>query len=352
MKGVIAALPYFVLIVIWWVIYKQAGFGAAHAGAYYVDPAEQPLAFLGAVVARLPVLLASQWGIIPADIYTLTEGDKQGYSLICGVFLLVVLIPIIALQRKDRVALFWAFGMLFSVLPALAASPYDRLLLFPGIGAAALLAGFIHKLWMLKERPHNPAFKYYSLFVFGVMFLFHLILSPLLMPVMTYSTKLMAQAVSDQPSYFESLDSINEDNIADKKLILFSPPLASSLAIAGLRFHRDAPIPERIWTITTLKDDMQFTVADNVLTLSRPNGFLDSATEQSVRNLAKYPFKPGDTVALSGLSIEVSQTNADGKPMQLKLIFDNPVNSAEYEFLQWNSERAEYETMSFPQPDH
>ncbi|RLU02498.1 MAG: hypothetical protein D9N11_08880, partial [Ketobacter sp.] len=166
-KGVLAALPYFVVIVSWWVVYKQAGFGAAHAGAYYVDPATQPMAFVVAAVERLPVLLASQWGIIPADIYTLTPGEKHLYSIVCAVFLMMILIPVVLLQRARRSTWFWCAGMLFSILPALAASPYDRLLLFPGIGGAALLAGFIHKLWIVKDRPRNALVRYYSLFVFG-----------------------------------------------------------------------------------------------------------------------------------------------------------------------------------------
>ena len=340
-KGVISALPYFVVIVAWWIIYKQAGFGAAHAGAYYVDPATQPVAFVTAAIARLPVLLASQWGIIPADIYTLTPGDKQFYSIACAVFLIVILVPILALQRAQKSTWFWFCGMLFSMLPALAASPYDRLLLFPGIGAAALLAGFIYRLWQLKERPANQLLKAYSLVVFGIMVLFHLILSPLLMPLMTYSTKFMAQAVSDQPSYFS-----NVDNIAEKKLILFSPPLASSLAIAGLRFYRHEPIPDRIWTITTLKGDIQSTVNGNRLTLTRINGFIDDPTEESVRDLKKYPFTAGDKVSLSGLSIEVTQVSPEGKPLELSLEFDEPVSSDQYEFLRWNAETHQYEQMN------
>lgn len=343
-KGCIAALPYFTVILIWWVVYKQAGFGAAHAGAYYVDPASQPAAFALAALERLPVLLASQWGIIPADLYTLTPGDKQLYAVACALFLVLILLPILALQRAQRSTWFWACGMLFSILPALAASPYDRLLLFPGIGAAGLLAGFIAKLWIAKERPDNKLVRYYSLSVFGLMALFHLILAPLLMPVMTYSTYFMAKAVSDKPSYFHDIDHLEQ-----KKLILFSPPLASSLAIAGLRFYRHEPMPKRIWTITTLKGDIKTEVRGNELVLTRENGFIDDPIEESVRDLTKYPFTSGDTVDLSGLTIEISKTDAAGKPMELTLRFEQPVLGDDYEFLRWNPEREIYEPLALSQ---
>lgn len=341
-KGVLSALPYFVLIVLWWVIYKNAGFGAAHADAYYVDPATQPASFLFAAMERLPVLLASQWGLIPADLYTLTPGDKRAYSIICAAFLLIILAPVIWMLRKQRTTLFWLCGMLFSILPALAASPYDRLLLFPGIGAAGLLGNFIYSLWVKKQRPENRGLKLYTLTVFGILALFHLILAPILLPLMTYSTKLMAAAVSDQPSYFADIE-----DIEDKRLILFSPPLASSLAIAGLRFYRNEPMPERIWTITTLDGELDTLVRGNELILTREGGFMGNATEESVRDLEKYPFKRGDRVALSGLTIEVSKINPAGRPLQLTLIFNEPVASDKYQFLKWNPTEHRYDKVLF-----
>jgi len=332
------------LIVAWWAIYKNAGFGAAHADAYYVDPATQPVSFLFAAMERLPVLLASQWGLIPADLYTLTPGDKRAYSIICAVFLLIILAPVVLMLRKDRTTLFWLCGMLFSILPALAASPYDRLLLFPGIGAAGLLGTFIHSLWVRKQRPDNRALKLYTLTVFGILALFHLILAPLLLPVMTYSTKLMAAAVSNKPSYFNDVD-----NISNKRLILFSPPLASSLAIAGLRFYRNAPMPERIWTITTLEGELESRVKGNQLILSREDGFIVTPTEQAVRDMDKYPFSVGDRVALSGLTIEITKVTKAGRPMQLQLTFDEAVDSDVYEFLEWNIQKGQYEKMNLTQ---
>ncbi|RLT88331.1 MULTISPECIES: hypothetical protein [unclassified Ketobacter] len=337
-KGVLAAIPYFVVIVIWWVIYKDAGFGAAHADAYYVDPATQPTAFVVAAIERLPVLLASQWGLIPADLYTLTPGDKQAYSVLCGLFLLFVLVPVCALLRRNKTTLFWLCGMVFSILPALAASPYDRLLLFPGIGAAGLLGHFMHMIWVKKERPGNTAMRFYTLTVFGILALFHLILAPLLLPVMTYSTKIMAEAVSDKPSYFDAVE-----DIANKRLVLFSPPLASSLAIAGLRFYRNEPMPERIWTITTLEGEFNTRADGHKMVITREGGFMANPTEESVRNLKKYPFKNGDRVELSGLTIEVSKTGSTGRPTELTLLFDDPVSSDQYQFLKWNPAVNRYE---------
>lgn len=340
MKGVVATLPYLTVIIIWWITYKEAGFGAAHADAYYVDPASQPLTFLTKVLERLPVLLASQWGIIPSDLYTLSGVTSTPYVVICSLFLITVLIPVLMPQLRQRTSLFWLTGMLFSILPALAASPYDRLLLFPGIGAAPLLANFLYQIKVRNYRPNGVIMKYYTMTIFGVLVMIHVILAPTLMPVMAYSTKLLSEQVSQKPSYFPEID-----NIETKKLILLSPPLASSLAIAALRFHRHEPIPARIWTITTLQGGLEYQVMGNKMIINRSDGFITGPIEESVRNMSKYPFKQGDSVDLSGLTITVLELNKLGKPTSLELNFNQPVTEENYVFLVWNTEKAAYDAL-------
>ncbi|MCP5016603.1 MAG: hypothetical protein GY938_15270 [Ketobacter sp.] len=341
-KGVLATLPYFAVIVGWWAIYKYAGFGAAHADAYYVDPASQPLSFFMKAAERLPVLLASQWGIVPADLYTLSGASNYTYVAICAVMLILSLIPVLMVQIKNRATLFWLFGMLFSILPALAASPYDRLLLFPGIGASALLANFLIQIKLKRYTPSSSILKTYTTLIFFVMVFIHLIMAPILLPVMAYSTKFMSDQVSSTPSYFQNIE-----NIEHKKLVLFSPPLASSLAIAALRYHRQDPIPARIWTITTLDDGLQYHASGNRLLVSREAGFIDGPIEESVRNMEKYPFQENDEVILSGLRIGIHKLNESGKPSQLSLTFDQPVNSSEYVFLKWDANSNQYTQLDF-----
>jgi len=338
-KGFMKTLPAFLVIVVWWTFYKYAGFGAAHANSYYIDPAIEPLGFLQSAVMKLPVLLASQWGIIPADLYTLAPPIRTLLAVTAMIFLLLVLFPIIVLQRKNRTALFYLAGMLCSIFPALAASPYDRLLLFPGIGAAGLLAGFLCALYDPSAPKKTVATG--TMLVAYLMIALHLVIAPLLLPVMSYSTRWMAQAVPIAPSRFPEIE-----HIESKKLILFSTPLASSLALAAFRFYRHEPIPERIWTITTLPGSLDFTPEGNTLTITRQNGFLSNPIEETVRDLKLNPFKENEQVKLSGLSIEVEQLE-DGKPRRLKLTFTDDVQNDEYVFLQWNNATSSYERIRF-----
>lgn len=333
-KGIIATLPYFVIIVAWWLFYKSAGFGAAHADSYYIDPAEHPIAFLMKLAERFPVLLASQWGIIPAELYGFSGTTSWLYVAVCITFLLVCLVPVLIFGWKEKSIRFWFSGMVFSILPALTALPHDRLLLFTGVGAAAILGHFLHKLFVIKERT-------YKWFISGVgyMLLFiHLILSPILLPFMAYSTKVWAGMIPDSPSYFDGIE-----NITDKQLVLFSPPIASALAIGPLRFYRNEAMPERMWTITSQSDELELKKLDGYsISIHNPEGFMRTQTERAFRNLEKYPFTEGEETKLSGLTISIHNLNDDGLPTQLKLVFEKALSDDRLLFLLWDSDTQQY----------
>ncbi len=57
-------------------------------------------------------------------------------------FLGLVVFAMAPLLRRDRLARFWAAGMVFAAIPVCATLPMDRLLTFVGIGAFGLLAQY------------------------------------------------------------------------------------------------------------------------------------------------------------------------------------------------------------------
>lgn len=340
-KGCLATAPHFLLIVAWWIFYKQAGFGAVNADAYYIDPAAQPLGFLAVVGERLPVLLASQWGLIPAEIYGFVLEHDLRFVAGCAIFLLLVGIPLVLSCRRQPAVQFWLLGMVFSVLPAATALPHDRVLLFAGAGACAALANLLlSALPKSASIPGLPVF--YTKPIAYLLVLIHLILSPLLLPLMAYSTKLWASLIPQQPSYFPDLEPVDQ-----QRLVLFGAPLPSALAIAPFRFYRQESIPERIWTISTLDAEFQFTpIADNTLQIDLPAGFIQLG-EIKVRDLQRFPFREGETIALSGMTITVSNLNSEGKPTRLTLTFDRPLTDHHLKFLRWNSKQKDYEPLVF-----
>jgi hypothetical protein len=59
-KRVMALLPYAAVFAGWYIIFKISGFGTSGSGAY-IDPGQQPLAYLNVLWERLPVPLYGQW---------------------------------------------------------------------------------------------------------------------------------------------------------------------------------------------------------------------------------------------------------------------------------------------------
>lgn len=340
-KGSLATLPHLALIVGWWLFYKSAGFGAAHADGYYIDPATQPVSFLFSLLERLPVLLASQWGLIPAEVYGYFLQGSTAYILACVVLLVLLLLPVILVTVPNINLRFWLLGMLFSLLPAATALPHDRVLIFAGIGAAPALACFIHTV-LSRKQSINFLPRPFATGVAMLLVLIHGIISPLLLPLMAYSTKIWSNQISQQPSHFPMLDTIEKD-----RLVLFGTPIASALAIAPFRFYRQEEIPEKIWIISTLDEAFAFKQIDtHTLQVQLDSGFIQLA-EEALRDLEKYPFREQDTTRLNGLTVVISNLNAEGKPTRLTLTFDRPLVNSDLKFLRWNAATNNYEPITF-----
>ncbi len=342
-KGLLATLPYFLVIVLWWAFYKVSGFGAANADSYYVDPAEHPMVFATKLMERFPVLMAGQWGIVPAEIYGFSGITNWGYVAVCALFLLLCFIPIVLIGWKKPSIRFWFTGMLFSVLPALTALPHDRLLMFTGVGAAAIMGDFLASLFVQKYRPAGKLLKKTVVGVAGLLFLFHLVISPLLLPLISYSTKIWADFIPTGPTYFSDID-----DIKTKQLVIFGPPIASALAIGPMRFHRQDPMPERLWTITSQPDPLTFErISPTTLKVSNPLGFMREQTEKAFRDTQKHPLQEGEQTQLSGLTISIHDLNADGIPTTLTLKFDHELSDDKLVFLQWSEPENRYSQISF-----
>lgn len=343
MRGILATLPHFAVIAIWFAIYKSADFGAANADAYYVDPAAQPLVFIEQFVQRYAVLLASQWGIIPAELYGYSQAKSINFVIGCIVFLLLVLPLVLVSLLKHRYLQMWLLGMLLSLVPATTALPQDRVLIFAGIGASAALAHFIHFAFVqLKKEPRR--FQWLIKSVAVVLVIFHLVLSPLLLPLTTYSTKLFwSNLISQEPSRFSSIE-----NIADKKLIIVGTPLASALAIAPFRFHRGEPIPHNLWILSTLDKKIEFSrLSPTRIEASLEEGFIQGA-EKALRDFNRFPFAEGETIALGGMNITITHLNEQGMPRKLLLEFPRPPEDDNVLLLQWDGANGQYLQLPFP----
>ncbi len=130
---------------------------------------------------------------------------------------MLLLVPLL---RRDRVARFWATGMLLSVIPACTAFPADRMLVWVGIGALAVVAQFL--TWKMgaaseKEVRGGRALPARALVWFLVAV--HLVAAPLALPARA-AWFAGPPGLLDQVRPTKPLDA----SVADQDLIIVNPP--------------------------------------------------------------------------------------------------------------------------------
>lgn len=339
-KGLLAAAPHFLTVMAWWLLYKSAGFGAANADGYYIDPATHPLKFISMLLERYPVLLASQWGLVPAEVYGYSANQSINFVVASAFYLLVVLGFVIAACIRNANLRMWLLGMFFSLVPATTAIPQDRVLIFAGIGASAALSHFLYTVFKT-DFSFRPLPRWSAKFVGGILVLFHLILAPLLLPVTSYSTKLIwSRFISQKPSELTGIS-----DIQNKKLVIIGTPLTDALSIAPFRFYRGEPIPDKIWLITSLDEEFKLErIDDHSVLLTIESGFIQGA-EVKVRDFLRFPFKPNDEVFLTGLTIKIGELNDRGMPISLTLTFKEDLDSDNLLFVHWNADKEAYDIL-------
>lgn len=346
LKGLMNIVPHASLTVLWWLVYKIGNFGAANADAYYLDPLASPLLFLATLGERLIALIGSQWGIIPAEVYGFVgQGVPAAASvaLIVGtaviILTLLLLTPILKMHAHVR---FWFFGMIFSALPVCSAAPHDRVLLFIGLGGTYCTAAIIYAAFRLGKETYSKqqSFAKFSAYPFAFI---HVVLAPLLLPVMAYSTKVWSDQLDLSPSVFNDID-----NIENKDIALFDVPMGSALAITTTRVTRNQPLANKVWVISTTKTDTNITrISDHAVIVRKPSGFV-TGPEQATRNLETAPIHVGDTITLAGASIKVTQVGQHNHPIEIQVAFNKSLDDPDLLLLDWNHTTKDYERVMLP----
>ncbi len=134
------------------------GFGTRGSG-FYLDPLQEPLAFLHVVPGRLAALIVQQWLTLDGDTIHDTSSPWLLVGLLgAGVALLAVPVrrtlgALPAAQRPRIVALF--AGAQLALLPVLAVDPSPRVLGASLLGLAPTLALLLERAWFPAVLPER-----------------------------------------------------------------------------------------------------------------------------------------------------------------------------------------------------
>ncbi len=330
-------LPYMVAFVVWRVIYAGLGYGT-HGSGLAIDPIHEPVAFIHALAVRLPILLVAQFALPPSDLWEVFQTIAPWLPTVVYVGALVLLASIAwtlaPLMRREPAVRFWALGTLLAALPACSQVPSDRLLLYTGVGAQALVARFLAAV--LRREPWTKSSTLASVGTGAVAALFvvlHLVIAPLWLP-------LRSRGPADVDSMLSLADRTlpRDPAVARKTVVLVNPPAD---AFAGYVMMKRAATgvvrPGRLrWLATGASDMVVERLDTRSLRVELKDGFLSLASERMQRSSGN-PMLVGYTVSLSGMTVRVTKVTADLRPKEIIATFDAPLEDPGLVFLKWTA---------------
>jgi hypothetical protein len=327
---ILSLAPYALVTLVWLVVYKAAGYGAS-GGSFYIDPARDPGAYLGAAVVRLPALVAAQLAVPPADVFAFLPQGKEKLLLL-GIVPLLVFVgaALFVALRNDRRAAFFATGMVLSLLPVCATWPNDRLLLLSGLGGFGLVACLLSASRQGLGRLSRPLVGAAAAFFVLV----HLLIGPVLLPLRGYANGAMLHGYVERA--MATLP--EEDALAGRTLVVVNAPdpLITTYALGG-RYGRGGRVPEAVRHLAVVLEGSQ--------TIGRPDAQTLSVTlsasyfHEPLSNVYRNggaPLHVGDRIAIRGMTLEVKSLSPDGsRPERIDFHFDRPLDDPSLVWIIW-----------------
>lgn len=314
-KHWLTLLPHLLVFGVWAYYYRLGNFGGW--GTSYIDPVQEFIPFLWALMERVPVLSVGIFAYPPAELYPFVTHAWLKYLWVgAGVGLIGFLgMKFQPLIIKDKNLQFLLAGAVFSILLNGSSLPANRLLFFAGFGGFAVLAAFLmdvnERAWI--KRP---------------LWFVHLYLAVILLPIMAYS-----------PRFYGDIEPAILSAPINPTVIIVSAPSAFHADFFTLiRARYETETPDRVWYLGTGLSSMTvYRPSENVLVIHASDGYI-SGFDSVFRGTA-HPLVMGAVVDLNGLRITVREVTPDERPSTVTFEFAEPLQSREYQWLIWESNR-------------
>ncbi len=331
------------IVIAWRLTWHQLGYGVSDLGLY-VDPLTEPARFVRLLLQRVPTLLLAQWAGPPGELTIfISAWGRAVWALVAAAFVILLALLLIPLLRRDRVARFWAAGMVLAVVPICATFPADRLLFFVGLGAMGLLAQFL--VTVFSQAPDRSSTRAWRIpaKVLGVLFVVvHLVIAPVFMAVRAAlpmgSTRLQEQIHVPLPL---------PEAVEDQTLVIVNAPSALHAGYTAVISELEGfPVPEHVRVLAPALPSVTIRRLDaHTLSIRPGDGFMAWVFDQLFRN-EEHPLVVGDRIELTGMTVEVTGLTADGRPAEAMFRFDVPLEHESLHWLAWH----ELEFVPFAPP--
>lgn len=331
-SGLMALMPFALLSVLWLLFYKYHGFGASGVPSFYLDPFANPYLFLQELTERLPAMMMSEWGLIPAELGQ-DPAISKGVLIQAQIALALLLLLWVPLMKQDRLLRFFVLASIVSALPVCSALPQDRNLFFIGFAGSGAVARYCQLVWANKaDWPRFRRMLHQSAVV--VLLVLHLVLATLLLPVMTYAPAIFnasaIAAVKDAPS------------LEGKHVFFLNTPMPTSGYFTPMRYYFKKDLPESAQAMSFAIDSHWELVDERHLYLHIPKG-LTTGEGRLVRDVRRSPFEESQAFSLP--EVDITPVQFEGAEVtKVLLSFKQPLTSDQYVFVTWNKGKIRYLT--------
>jgi hypothetical protein len=337
-RGSLALSPHGLVVIVWAALRASWGYGVRDVGLY-IDPLTDAARYLTAAIVRVPILLLGLWSPVASDFSAIMPAGAVGhFALFAAAYLAILLFAMAPLLYRDRVARFFAAGMILATLPVCATVPMDRLLTFAGIGAFGLLAQF----WAFVfggagGAPSSALWRGWARGVAWLLVGVHAIFAPIALPVRA------ANPIG--PRWIEERLYVHTPlgpSIADKTLVIVNAPSPANASYTYFRREQAGlAVPRYTRVLAPAIPSVTIGRLDERTIEIRPRGgylrwALDRVFRSERRELAR-----GAQVKLTGMTATVTAVTSDGRPAVATFQFDVPLESPELIWLCFRGGRFE-----------
>ena len=348
------------VVIAWRATYQALGFGVFGSGLY-LDPAQDPIRFLLNAVHWMPMLIVDVLTSPILNRYTALAPAVQPWAWGAGVLVLLVLAAaFVRLLRRDRVARFWALGMVLAAGPACATTvPDDRITLYAAIGFAPLVAIFIAGVadaagWVSLRPGTRLGLRLVGLLLVG---------AHLLQPLPGHAKRL-ATLLKPAPPARPFVPAVLRAG-PEEELVVVNPPDVMWLSYLPYFLAADGvELPARMRMLASGVGDLEVRRVDaRTVVIASSCGPLIPAASRHVAWPAGAPafhglyaarrvstafraewlaFRQGERMDLPGLGVTIERVDPHGLPVEVQFSFDRPLDSPGFRWVVWDYGQRKY----------
>lgn len=328
------------LMALYMSVYVVGDYGVRGSGVY-IDPHTAPAEFLLQAPGHLAALLAGLTWSAPVVLWIAAPASRTVLVFLgcAGVGLWWAFARGLrsTLDPSTRAGLGWlSLGALAALAPVASTFPLDRLLLAADVGAAGVLGALLDALLRARVSATRP--RRVLVFVAVLLATLHLVLSPLLLPVLLWGQTQLAGATRTIAREAEVPDP------ASPAIVLAAPDFDVGMYLPWVRGLETDAWPSSYNVLAYVGEDVVLSRPHHdALELHLPKGLLHGFYARAFRR----PADPiPDRVEIPGGPFDVTVlARSEGSPTHVRFDFGAPLESIDVVFLHWQDGRLRRYTL-------